>query len=143
MKLPIIILTVTFFLIPAKLVFSAEESVPAATRNPFTPQLPKKIKIVEDKQKTVPENITKNPLDKAKTNDQKIQIPVAGEPKVPELPQPKFIVTGIIWNSDRPQAIINGQVVDIGDVVQEFKIESIDPLGIEVSIRGVKMTVKP
>lgn len=112
-------------------------------RNPFIPQLPIKPQIVENKQKTIPDNPIHIISNKLKSSDSKINIPDALEPKLPPLPQPNFTITGIIWNTDRPQAIINGQVVDIGDVIQDFKIESISPTAIEVSIKGVKMTVKP
>lgn len=112
-------------------------------QNPFIPQLPIKPQIVENKQKSIPDNPSNKIIDKSKTGDLKINIPEVLEPKLPPLPQPNFTITGIIWNTDRPQAIINGQVVDIGDVIQDFKIESISPTAIEVSIKGVRMTVKP
>ncbi|MGE0267220.1 MAG: hypothetical protein AB7S78_02010 [Candidatus Omnitrophota bacterium] len=140
----LLILTVALIVIPGTYALSLDEPA-VITRNPFTPQLPKKVKIVEEKPKPGSDNSDKNLSDKPKPDNQKIQTqtPVTADLKAPELPQPKFTITGILWNSDRPQAIINGQVVDIGDIVQEFKIESIDPTGIEVSFKGVKMTVKP
>lgn len=130
------------FMILAPSVFAQKpETTAAQIRNPFIPQLPKKAEIVAENPVPVPDNTSKIPI--PKPVETKPGNTIAVEPKAPPLPQPNFTVTGIIWNTDRPQAIINGQVVDIGDMVQEFKIESINQTAIEVSIQGVKMTVKP
>ena len=115
-------------------------------RNPFIPQLPRKEVIVEDNTSQQQTNTISNNNDNVKTPDQLTTSKTKQEdsPPIPiPIPQPNFAVTAVIWNTDRPQAIINGKVVDIGDQVDGFKIESIHQSGIEVSIRGVKLTVKP
>ncbi|MCA9404793.1 MAG: hypothetical protein KC897_13475, partial [Candidatus Omnitrophica bacterium] len=71
--------------------------------------------------------------------------PAGGDttPAPPPIPKPNFRITGLIWNSPRPQVIINGEVLDIGDEVQGFRIEDINKTGVDVSIRGVTQTVEP
>ena len=52
-------------------------------------------------------------------------------------------VTGIIWNSDRPQAIINGKVVEMGDEVNGLKIVKIEKTGVELGqAEGLTKTLK-
>jgi hypothetical protein len=62
---------------------------------------------------------------------------------VPERPVPDVIINGIIWNSDRPQAIINGRIVDIGDTIFEIQITGIQKTGIEGLFDGRVVTLKP
>jgi len=64
------------------------------------------------------------------------------EDKAPAAP-PSLNITGLIWNSDRPQAIINEQVVDIGDTVQNVEIVAIHKMGVDISFNGQVITVKP
>lgn len=47
----------------------------------------------------------------------------------------KFIVQGIIWGGQLPQAIINDRVLTIGDVIEESKIETIDKSGVTLSFK--------
>jgi len=47
----------------------------------------------------------------------------------------KFIVQGIIWGGQLPQAIINKRVLTIGDVIEESKIEKIDKSGVTLSYK--------
>jgi hypothetical protein len=47
-------------------------------------------------------------------------------------PLPELKVQGLIWGGNIPQAIINGNVVAVGDVVNEARIEAIDRSGITV-----------
>ncbi len=110
--------------------------------NPFLPQLPEKPKEVEQPVNPADDNkpdTTVRPKDPVRT--------VTPRPAVkttpPPVPRPNFKVSGIIWNSDRPQAIINGTVVDVGDKVGEFKIESITQNEIGVSVNGTHLKVNP
>lgn len=125
------------------------EKLPAApVRNPFIPQLPVKVEIIESPTNTTTGQSSANTNQTAGTNAQPQPRKTPGstgntEPVEPPLPKPNFRITGLIWNSHRPQAIINGEVLDIGDEIQGFRIESIKPAGIEVSIRGVTLTVEP
>ncbi len=121
----------------------------APIRNPFLPQLPEKPKVVETPPDTRP-TPGQNPVKGQEDDDPPRQTPRqtpnqsvdSGTREVP-IPKPNFRITGILWNSPRPQAIINGQVLDVGDEIEGFRIESIRPSGIDVSIRGVTLTVEP
>lgn len=60
----------------------------------------------------------------------------------------KFIVTGLVWNSERPQAIINGVIVNVGDKIKVDKTPDVDIVsikkeGIDIIFNGVKATLKP
>ncbi|HNW40040.1 MAG TPA: hypothetical protein PKI44_06430 [Candidatus Omnitrophota bacterium] len=57
------------------------------------------------------------------------------EPK-PQLDLTKLIVQGIIWGVKTPQAIINNQVLTIGDFIENAEILSIDKKGITLSYNG-------
>ena len=61
----------------------------------------------------------------------------------PTIALPKFSISGIIWNSKRPQAIINGQIVEVGDTISEIKITGIHKEGIEGLFDGKPVTIKP
>ena len=52
----------------------------------------------------------------------------------PPVAPPKFILSGIIWESPRPQAIINDQIVGIGDVIDHWTVIAIDEGGIKVAL---------
>ncbi len=101
--------------------------------NPFESQLPKqKPQIVQSSpkpkhQKTKPINHTKNQIIK------NIKPPKPVEKKK-ELPKVK--INGLVWNSSRPQAIVNGDVLDIGDTIQSFKIVAIEKSGIDILYYG-------
>jgi hypothetical protein len=59
-----------------------------------------------------------------------------------EIPLPKLTIEGIIWNSDMPQAIVDGRVVRIGDVIKNVEIVNIEKKGITVSFNGEKVLIK-
>ncbi len=50
-------------------------------------------------------------------------------------------INGIVWGGDRPQAIINGQVVSIGDTIQEAKVIAITKQGVAVRYKSKKITL--
>ena len=62
---------------------------------------------------------------------------------------PEMTITGLVWNSERPQAIINGKVLSVGDTwtdsqtKEEIKINRIEKTGIDVSYKGKTWTIKP
>lgn len=47
-------------------------------------------------------------------------------------PLPELRVQGLIWGGKIPQAIVNGTVVTVGDVISEARIEAIGRSGITV-----------
>jgi hypothetical protein len=57
------------------------------------------------------------------------------EPKPKErimLPLPRLNIEGMIWNTPMPQAIINGRIVRIGDIIEGVKIVKIEKQGITI-----------
>ncbi|MEW6101077.1 MAG: hypothetical protein AB1481_02150 [Candidatus Omnitrophota bacterium] len=58
----------------------------------------------------------------------------------PSQPLPQLTVQGVIWGSSRPQAIINGNVVNIGDTVDGAHIINIDKQGVTVLYGSQKHT---
>jgi hypothetical protein len=127
----------------------ADEAIGAAVlgeRNPFAPQIPSKPQpavSVPEKQVVPPkqENVRQVPI-------QPLRPPVKpGSPieeKKPEAKPLDLKITGLIWNTNRPQAIINDHVVDVGDKVgEEAIIVAINKTGVEVSYNGQTSTIMP
>lgn len=63
---------------------------------------------------------------------------------------PALKVSGLLWNANRPQAIVNDQIVDVGDRIKNSTIKSIHHKGIDIEFEGniftvriEKMTVNP
>lgn len=85
-------------------------------RDPFISQLP---------QKEIPVKILTAP----------ITAPKVSAPVAPITPPP-LQITGVIWNTLRPQAIVNGKIVDVGDRLGDLTILSIDRDFLEISYQG-------
>ncbi len=68
--------------------------------------------------------------------------PVATAPEKEVIP-PSLIIRGLVWNSDSPQAIINENVVGLGDTIEDAKITAIKRTGIEILFEGKYFTVSP
>ncbi len=113
--------------------FSQFESKLLSMQNPFESQLPEKPVVVKlpDKPESDPHDD-----DKKKTEPTRPETP-------PEIPLPTTVISGIIWDSDRPQAIINENVVSEGDTILGIKIISIRKLGIDGLFHGRSVTLKP
>jgi hypothetical protein len=60
-----------------------------------------------------------------------------------EVIPPEFFISGLIWNTDFPQAIINDKVVGIGDVVEDAEILDITKDGIKIQYQGEEFFVTP
>jgi len=54
----------------------------------------------------------------------------------------KMNVQGLIWNTDRPSAIINGQVLNIGDSIDSAKIINITKEGVLIIFSGEKFLIR-
>ena len=64
-------------------------------------------------------------------------------PKTTENP-PSVKISGLVWNTERPQAIINNNVYDIGDSIEGWTITNISKDGITIrSINHSQLTIKP
>jgi len=59
-----------------------------------------------------------------------------------EIVLPDFIIQGLIWNTDFPQAIINDFVVKIGDIIDEAKILDISKEGIKIFYKEKEFFIK-
>ncbi len=97
--------------------------VVSSLRNPFMKWQPKPA-FVKKVEKPVVVEI--KPVEPAPPPVKKIAKPV----KLPRLVLPKMSVTGLIFKTKQPQAIINGQVVGVGDIVARAKVLKIKEGGI-------------
>ena len=52
-------------------------------------------------------------------------------------------VQGTVWNSDRPQAVINGAIVSVGETVHGAEIVSITVQGVKIFYQGREYTIRP
>lgn len=92
-----------------------------AIRDPFTPQIP------QDAKPTQPIAAISTPA------------------IVPEqaIPVPQFIVSGMIWNSRKPAAIVNDQVVAIGDQISNWAVSQITKDGVNMTFEQQNLWIKP
>ncbi|OGX07828.1 MAG: hypothetical protein A2Z88_08675 [Omnitrophica WOR_2 bacterium GWA2_47_8] len=106
-------------------------------RDPFLPQLPQKPKIVEPPPVPAATNTPPPPKTPA------IMVPTSPLIKPPpaEIKPPPLNITGLIWNSDQPQAIINGKVIRVGDEVDNVRVTDIQKNKITISHGGKDFTI--
>lgn len=122
----------------APYVLHADLGQETRSQNPFRSQLPPPP--IEETRKE----------DKKGDESSKIQQPspmvedesLSGQQSVEEIIN-SLKVTGWVWNSKRPQAIINGQVLNIGDTLGETKIIAIRSNGIDVLNKNRVITITP
>ena len=79
--------------------------------------------------------------------------PVPGQPKFTnplksvktkkpeEIKPPALTINGLVWNTDKPQAIINNKILGLGDVIEGATIVDINPAGTEILYEGKKFKV--
>ncbi len=60
---------------------------------------------------------------------------------VVETPMPTLNVQGVVWGTSLPQAIINGQVIKIGDTIEKARIIDINKDGVVIFFGGREHTV--
>ena len=124
----------------------------AKTRNPFKAQIPRKVKI----EKIIPPPTPVTKLEPVKEKERPtpiIQPTIIENPKpimprvveevIPPKPFPKLKISGIIWNSQRPQAIINGEILEIGDTISDAQLIDIQPYQVQFLFEKEKHTLKP
>jgi len=58
------------------------------------------------------------------------------------LPLPKLAIEGMIWNTNMPQAIVNGHVVRIGDTTEGVRIVKIEKQGITIDYNGESVLIQ-
>lgn len=108
-----------------------EEAKKAVTQEETTIRTPVEYK-AQDLRDPFQENIEEEP---AQVEEQKIE-----EGKTTQ-PPPSLVVQGLIWGSDLPQAIINSNVVKIGDTVEGAQIINIDKNGVTILFDGQKHNI--
>ena len=107
-------------------------------RDPFIPQI--QIPVQTPQQTTPPSK-----------PEPKLVVPPQPTPVVPPLPPvvkkeekpkaPDFKITGIVWNTKRPQAIINDQVFSVGNKINDYTIKSISKSGVSVTSGDAEYTI--
>ncbi|MFA5060227.1 MAG: hypothetical protein WC676_06320 [Candidatus Omnitrophota bacterium] len=61
----------------------------------------------------------------------------------PMMELPNLLINGLIWNTNRPQAIVNNKIVGLGDTVDGVEIVAIDRSGIEIVFQQRHYEVGP
>jgi len=97
----------------------------ALPRDPFKSWLPKK---------EIPAPVAE------KTEETQAPQPVP-QAKIEPVQLPAIEVSGIVWNTKRPQAIINETVVNIGDTIDNIKIVDIHQDGVDVIYKEIMFTI--
>ena len=109
----------------------SEVNILNSIRSPFEPQIPK--------EKIVPVTPQPKPIPKPKVMPQPKQPDI---PK-PEVPLPSFQVNGLVWNTERPQAILDSQVINVGDTIKGCTVINIDKNGVLLNFQDRTFTVQP
>ena len=106
----------------------------ATLKDPFIPQLPKP-------QEETPQKDTPPP-------DEPPKLEIFTDTDEPEKPRPKirkpdFEISGMVWNTDHPQAIMDDEIINIGDRLGQWTIEQIGPAGVEIIYKDTKFIIEP
>lgn len=114
---------------------SSFETLPE--QDPFTPRVPGEeirvqsaqpvhLVVIDEPVVPVPSPPSEEPLSH-RLPEEKVR-----PPSIPEEPLPAINISGLVWNTNRPQAIIDGHIVEVGDIVSGVKIVDIQKSGITV-----------
>jgi len=60
-----------------------------------------------------------------------------------EIILPTMIVQGMIWNSPRPQAVIDKKIYDVDDIINGAKIKDVAKDGVYLSYMGKEFIIRP
>lgn len=118
-----------------------------SARDPFTPQVPQEEvraqRVEPIKPVVVDEPVVLAPPPAVQEPSVSMPRPrdVTRPPRILD-PLPDINIAGVVWNTDRPQAIINGQIIGIGDTVSGVKILDIKKMGITVLFQGRTETME-
>ena len=110
-----------------------EVNILNSIRSPFEPRIPK-----EEIDLIAPEP---TPIPTPKTTVK--PAPKGREPPKPEVPLPIFQVNGLVWDTERPQAILDSQVINVGDTIKGCTVMDIDKNGILLNFQDRTFTVQP
>jgi competence protein ComGC len=64
-------------------------------------------------------------------------------PEKPLEPPPLVKIEGLLWNTNKPQAIVAGRILNVGDEVEGFKILEIGKEGITIEYSGNPLLLTP
>ncbi len=70
-------------------------------------------------------------------------VPSVVSSPAPSPQPPALAIQGLIWGGPRPQALINGELFDIGETVQGARIVAISRDGITVDVQGSTFVLQP
>lgn len=111
----------------------------------FRNHLPTSISDVENQARHI-RNPFQNRLPQPK-QDSPIKTEVPDEPIEPVEsvgpPPPALSISGLVWNSDRPQAIVNKTIVNINDQIEGWTITNISKEGITIRSETREVMIKP
>jgi hypothetical protein len=117
------------------------------SRNPFETWLPKTEEMIEEKIIEKIEEKIEKPQEQVKIIDSNVPArKMIGKEEMDkpaeELTPPELKINGLVWNTDKPQAIINDQVVVIGDMVGDSKVIDIRKDGVDLMFLNKPFTVQ-
>ena len=58
-------------------------------------------------------------------------------------PETTFKLSGLIWHTDLPQAIVNGEVIKEGDHIDLWTVKKITKQGVEMIYNDQTLMIKP
>ena len=127
----------------------------ADLRSPFIQKMPAMMKKIEDVVHQVQQMISNEPQ---AVEDRKDEVssfvprqeeiplwqqieedPVENEDEFDRFQKPMFVISGVLWNSQKPMAIVNGQVVAVGDYIDDVMVTNIQSS--EVSFKDAKENI--
>jgi len=117
------------------------ELIIAQTKNPFKSSLPITEKIIEKTPKSI-SIISKEKQRQSRENQKQKLEPIIQEQPKPIVMAPELVISGLIWNTNLPQAIINQGIVTIGDIVENSEIVNIHKGGVDILFSGTPFTIK-
>ena len=112
---------------------------PTSVKNPFRSKLPQKM---ISPQPEIKRNTVQNEKSQTEKEQNKTAAPVEPVAPVEKFVLPALVLSGIVWDTERPQAIINAQVVNINDVILGAKIVAISRNGVDIVFKGKTVTIK-
>lgn len=143
--LKITILALVTFLFSQSTAFAVSRKYSEPTlRNPFQPRLPIRKKVITPSTEATKKAIEKKKAAQKKKAAEITKATIQAKPVEVAPPEPPImVISGLVWNSDRPQAIVNNKVIDVGDTIETIQIVAIRKEGIEIEFQGKTITIEP
>jgi len=107
----------------------------SSLKNPFIPQLPRPGQAFEPEEAREPQS---QPTPLPRPADR-----TALRPQETDVPPPVFTINGLVWNTPRPQAIVDNLVRNVGDYIGQWKITEIGKEGIRVKYQTFEYLIEP